>query len=62
MPLLIIHAVIAFASLITPQRATASIQRILTSIAITRAYARWLAVVASANLMSDLETFDDERP
>ncbi len=52
MPMLIIHAAIAFASLITPRRATASIQRILTSFAVARANARWLAIAASAHLES----------
>ncbi|PBC51310.1 hypothetical protein CJ177_36215 [Rhodococcus sp. ACPA1] len=47
MPLLIIHAVIACVSLITPRRATESIQRIFTNIALARANARYLAVAAS---------------
>jgi hypothetical protein len=48
MPLLIIHAVIACVTLITPNHVTASIQRILARIAVARANARWLAMVANA--------------
>lgn len=44
MPLLIIHAAVALASLITPRRATAPIQRILSRIAVSRANARWLVM------------------
>lgn len=48
MPLLILHAVIACAILITPRRAIAWIQRILTNVAVARADARWIAMSASA--------------
>jgi hypothetical protein len=61
MPLLIVHAVIACVSLITPRRATASIQRVLTSIARERANARWLAMAAGPqHESSSRRSFTDE--
>ena len=48
MPLLILHAVIACVSLITPRRTAASIQRFLTNIAVAQSTARWLATAANA--------------
>lgn len=48
MPLLIIHAVLACVSLITPSRAIESLRRILVNIALARANARWLAMAAGA--------------
>lgn len=47
MRLLIIDAAIACATLIAPRRTAVSIKRILTDIAVARADARWLAMVAS---------------
>ncbi|PBC56452.1 hypothetical protein CJ177_12455 [Rhodococcus sp. ACPA1] len=47
MRLLIMDAAIACATLIAPRRTAVSIERILTDIAVARANARWLAMVAS---------------
>lgn len=47
MPMLILHAVIAVASLLTPRRIPVSIQRIITGIAVAHANSRWLAMVGS---------------
>jgi hypothetical protein len=47
--MLIIHALIACARLITPRRITASIQQIFFTIAVARANARWFAVASSAH-------------
>lgn len=48
MPMLILHAVIAVASLLIPRRIPVSIQRIITGIAVAQANARWIAMVGSA--------------
>jgi hypothetical protein len=47
MPVLILHAAIAFARLLTPRRVTETIQRMLTNIAIARTTTRWLVMTAS---------------
>lgn len=48
MPMLIIQAVIAGVSLLTPRHATESIRRILTNIALVQANARWITMAAGA--------------
>lgn len=47
MPVLILHAAIEFARLLTPRGITETIQRILTNIAIAQTTTRWLAMAAS---------------
>ncbi|MDV7243381.1 MULTISPECIES: hypothetical protein [Rhodococcus] len=49
MPVIILHAAIAFAMLLTPRRVAETIQRMLTNIAVAQATARWLAMAASEN-------------
>ncbi|EID78823.1 MULTISPECIES: hypothetical protein [Rhodococcus] len=47
MPVLILHAAIACARLLTPRRFTETIQRMLTNIAVAQATTRWVAMAAS---------------
>ncbi|WP_204165012.1 hypothetical protein [Rhodococcus oxybenzonivorans] len=47
MHVLILHAAIAFARLLTPQGVTEVIQRTLANIAIAQATRRWLAMAAN---------------
>lgn len=49
MPVLILHAAIAVARLLTPRRVTETIQRMLTNIAIMQTTTRWLAMAPSDN-------------
>lgn len=63
MPMLILHAAIAFVSVIIPHRHRAFwVQRVLTEIAATRANARWVATIASVqdDLPVHTKSFGDE--